>query len=170
MNRAIILVLSVVVLSASSLRAQQLLTTGDSFTYDFTGLLNFGDGYASANARGFSTIYTDLTQSSPGATYRLDLFENNSGETPIATINGSGNLTAVAVNGWQDLNGSVRVTVTSGDVFVDALRVNVYRPTGFGDYELYSSDLVQVPEPGSVTLLALGAIGLLGWKLKRHRG
>jgi len=159
-----------VTLFANSLCAQQLLTTGESFTYDFTGLLNFGDGYASANARGFSTIYTDLAQSSPGATYRVELFENNSGETPIATINSSGNVTANAVNAWQDLNGSVRVTVTAGDVFFDALRVNVYRPTGFGDYELYSSDLVQVPEPATVSLFALGAVGLLVWKLRQRRG
>lgn len=165
------LILGLIAMVATSGRAQQLLSPGQSYTYNFLDLQNFGDGYSSPNPRGFATFYTDTARSTPGATYRLELFENNTGEAPIATVNnGTGNVTATAVNGWQDLNGVARVTVTSGDVFFDALRINVYRPTGFGDYELYSSGLVPVPEPGTVTLLGLGAAALLGWNRKWRRG
>lgn len=171
MNRIIPLLVGVIALCATSARAQLLLSPGETYTYSFLDLQNFGDGYASANPRGFATFYTDPGRSTPGATYRLELFENNTDEAPIATVNnGTGNVTATAVNGWQDLNGVARVTVTSGDVFFDALRINVYRPTGFGDYELYSSDLVPVPEPGTATLLGLATAALFGWALKRRRG
>jgi len=54
MNRAIILLLTVAAPAAKSVLAQQLLSAGQTFTYDFNGLLYFGDGYAGANARGFA--------------------------------------------------------------------------------------------------------------------
>ena len=169
MNRLVLVVL-IAVAALQSARAQLLLSQGQSYTYEFSSLLDFGDGYASANPRGFATFYTDSGQSTPGASYRLELFENNASEAPIATVNGTGNVTANAVNAWQDFNGAARVTVTAGDVFFDALRVNVYTPTGSGDYALNSSGLVPVPEPGTITLMAVGAAGLLGWTFRRRRG
>ncbi|HKQ36442.1 MAG TPA: PEP-CTERM sorting domain-containing protein [Verrucomicrobiae bacterium] len=170
MNRIVLLLLGMITLCATSGPAQQLLSSGDTFTYNFLNLQNFGDGYASSNPRGFTTFYIDPAQSTPGATYRVELFENNTGEAPIGTVNGTGNVTANSVNAWQDLNGAVRVTVTSGNVYFQNVAVNVYRPTGLGDYELYSSGLVPVPEPGTLSLVGLGAAGLLGWTLRRRRG
>lgn len=152
-----------------SSQAQLLLSQDQSYTYSFMNLQDFGDGYASVNPRGFATFYTDPAQSSAGATYRLELFEIDTSQAPIAMVNGSGNLTANAVNAWQDLAGAARVTVTSGNVFFDALRVNVYVPDGGGTYQLWSSDLVPVPEPGVVSLMVIGALGLLGWTFKRRR-
>ena len=167
MNRLILLAL---VLAAQNSSAQMLLLQDQSYTYSFvdTDLQDFGDGF-SISPRGFSTFYTDAAKSSAGATYRLELFENDVTGPAIATVNGSGNLTATALNAWQDLNGVARVTVTSGDVFFDALRVNAYVPDGFGTQKLWTSDLVLVPEPGTVSLMAIGAAGLLGWTLRRRR-
>lgn len=168
MNRLIVLAL--IALAPQNSQAQMLLSQDQSYTYTFanTDLQDFGDGYT-ISPRGFSTFYTDASKSSAGATYRLELFENDISGPAIATVNGSGNVTATALNAWQDLNGVARVTVTSGDVFFDALRVNVYVPDGFGTQQLWTTDLVPVPEPGTVSLMAIGAVGLLGWTLQRRR-
>ena len=168
MNRLILLAL--ITLAVQTSPAQMLLSQDQSYTFNFvnTDLQDFGDGF-SISPRGFSTFYTDAAKSSAGATYRLELFENDISGPAIATVNGSGNLTATALNAWQDLNGVARVTVTSGDVFFDALRVNAYVPDGFGTQRFWTSPLVPVPEPGTVSLMALGAIGLLGWTFQRRR-
>ena len=168
MNRFFLMVL-IAVSGACSSPGQLLLSQNQSYTYEFSGLLDFGDGYPAPNPRGLATFYTDPAQSTPGATYRIELFENNTSEAAMATINGSGNLTAIAVNGWQDQAGAARVTVTSGGVFFEALRVSTYIPDGGGTYHVYTSDLVPVPEPKSATFMAMGVLALLGWTLKRRR-
>ena len=171
MNRLILLVVITVIATRHHCHAQLLLSQDQSYTFSFldTDLRYFGDGFGSPNTRGFATFYTDTAQSSAGATYRLELFEDDTSPVPIAVINGSGNLTANAVNGWQDLAGVARVTVTSGDVFFDALRVGVYSPDGLGTYHFHTTELVPVPEPGAVSLMAIGTVGLLGWTLRRRR-
>jgi hypothetical protein len=166
MKRLIALV--AVAIFVTSLHAQMLLSPGQSYTYEFSSLLDFGDGY-SGPARGFATFYTDSLRSTPGATYTVDLFEANASESPIASVNGTGNVTASSIGAWQDLQGVARVTVTSGDVFFDSVVVNVYEPTGVGDFRLRSSDFVPVPEPGALALGALALIGLLGWNLRKQR-
>jgi len=170
MKRILIVTLGIIALLTSVARAQTLLSQDQSYTYNFLNLQDFGDGYGSPNPRGFATFYTDLAQSSPGSSYRVDLFENNDSESPIATVNGNGNLTANAVNAWQDRTGAARVTVTSGDVYFQALRINVYTPDGLGTYQLYSSDLVAVPEPGTWALLGIGVAGLVAWTPRHRRG
>jgi hypothetical protein len=151
------------------MQAQLLLSPGQSYVYEFSSLLDFGNGYGSPNPRGFATFHTDPTQSTPGATYTVRLFENTASESPLVSITGTGNVTANAVNAWQDLTGVASVTVESGDVFFQSVVVNVYRPSGFGDYELHSSDIVAVPEPGTVALWALGVIGLAVMAARKRR-
>ena len=167
MQRVIVLVVILIAVSSSSLRAQ-LLTPGQSFTYSFleADLINFGDA-SSPNPRGYATFYSDPARSTPGAVFTVDLFESNTGESPIASNTGSSTVTANANNAWQDLQGVARVTVVSGDIYFDPLVVGIYRPGGI-DYEFYSAT-VPVPEPGAVTLGALGLLGLLGWNFARRR-
>ena len=169
MKTVIMLILGAMMLSAASLRGQLLLSPGQSFAYEFSSLQSFGDGYASPNARGFATFHTDSSQSTPGHNYTVQLFENSLSESPLVSVSGTGNVTANAVNAWQDFTGIARVTVNSGDVLFNSLVVNVYKPSGFGDYELHSSDVVPVPEPGTMTIVALGLLGLMGLAArKRH--
>jgi len=168
MKRLIVLVLILIAGLAPSLRAQVLLSPGQSFAYSFisSDLQDFGSGYPNVNP--FVTFYTDPVRSTPGASYTLDLFENDVGESPMASVTGTGNVTAPAPGRWQDLQGVARVTVNSGDVFFDTLLINVYRPSGGGDYELHSAT-VPVPEPGPLTLGAVGLLGLLAWTFARRR-
>jgi hypothetical protein len=169
MKTIIMLILSALMLPATSLRAQLLLSPGQSYAYEFSSLQSFGDGYASPNARGFATFHTDSAQSTPGATYTVQLFENSLSDPALASVTGSGNVTANAVNAWQDFTGIARVTVDSGDVFFNSLVANVYRPSGFGDYELHSTGIVPVPEPGTMTLAALGVLTFGGAALRKRR-
>jgi hypothetical protein len=171
MKRLIVLGLVAATGLVGSLRAQLLLSPGQSYTHTFLGtdLQYFGSGFPGSNPRGFATFYTDPARSTPGATYTVDLFENDSSESAIRTVTGTGDVTANAVNAWQDLQGVARITVNSGDVFFNTLVVNVFRPDGEGSYEQYSSGNVPVPEPGTVTLAALGLLGMLAWKFKARR-
>ena len=170
MNRILALVLVSLGLAVST-RAQLLLSTGESYAFLFSDLSFFGDGYSASNPNGinFSTFYSDANGSTPGATFRVDLFENNVGEAVIATASGSGFVTAQANGGWHDRQGVALVTVTAGAVLFTEVLANVYVPTGFGDFELYSSGSVPVPEPGSITLGALGLLALAGWKLRKRQ-
>src|SRR4026209_1682989 len=83
MHRKFAFLFVAILLSVAPVRAQLLLSPGGSYTYDFSGLQDFGDGYSSVNPRGFATFYIDPARSTAGATYRLELFENNTGESPI---------------------------------------------------------------------------------------
>lgn len=167
MSRLVLALLIIAGFSHSS-SAQLLLGPGESYSYAFSTLDFFGDGYVSPNPRGFATFYSNAGQSTPGATFTVELFENDLSETPIGTASGSGFVTANAVNGWQDLQGVARVTVTSGNVFFDSVAVNVYRPSGFGDYELYSSGTVAVPEPATMSLCVIGLLAALGWNFRKR--
>jgi hypothetical protein len=162
------LILGAMMLPPASAHAQLLLSPGETFVYEFSGLQSFGDGYASPNPRGFATFNTDPAQSTPGYSYTVQLFENSLSDPALVSVTGTGNVTANAVNAWQDFNGIARVTVNSGDVFFNTLVVNVYRPSGFGDYELHSSGIVPVPEPGALTLAALGVLGLVGLAARKR--
>src|SRR5688572_5293321 len=106
MKRLIALVAVTVASSIIPLQAQQLLTPGQSFTYEFSGLTDFGDGYPGP-ARGFATFLIDSARSTAGATYTVDLFENNVGENPLASVTGTGNVTASAPGAFPDERGVV---------------------------------------------------------------
>src|SRR4051812_39161947 len=116
MKRLIVLVLLIVGLNTSiNLNAQLLLSPGQSYTYDFNSLFPYGNGLSSPypNGYGRAIFYTDASGSSPGASFTVDLLENDAGETPIGTATGSGNVSAVGPGGWQDFQGLARVTVNS---------------------------------------------------------
>lgn len=172
MKRLIVLVSAIVGFSISS-QAQLLLSSGQSYSFEFSTLQLFAEDLTGFDPRGynFATFYSNVPGSTPGAMFTVDLFENNLGEAPIGTASGSGFVTAEAFGGWLDLQGIARVTVDSGAVLFDSVLVTVYRPTpGLPSlFEYYSSGLVPVPEPGTLSLGALGLLTLLGWNFRKGR-
>lgn len=169
MRKLIVLVLVAVAGFVASSRAQLLLLNGQSYAWTFSDLAFFGDGFQGFHPNGinFATFYSDSNGTTPGSTFRVDIFESNTGETPLASASGSGFVTAQAIGGWHDLQGVAMVTVTFGTVLFDTVTASVYKPTGFGEFESYSATTA-VPEPGSVTLCALGLLGLAGWGWRRR--
>src|SRR5262245_3447879 len=159
--------------SIGSSTAQLLLSTGQSFTYEFSTLEFFGDGFTGYGPNGinFATFYSNPALTTPDAVFTVDLFENNVSETPIATASGNDFVTALAAGGWHDLQGVGRVTVTAGTVGLDSMIFQVYRPTPDvpGEFESYSSGTITlVPEPGTIALFGIGLLGLLVSGLKRR--
>lgn len=170
MKRLMVLVLLVVALNVS-LQAQLLLTPGQSYTYDFNSLNFFGNGLSSPypNGHGRAIFYSDPSGSTPGASFTVDLFETDLGEGPVGTSTGTGNVSAVAPGAWHDFQGHARVTVNSGNVLLDSVVIDVFVPSGFGDFDQYSSGTQPVPEPSTMTLGGLGLVGLVGWVFAKRR-
>jgi len=170
MKRVIALVLLIVGLN-TSINAQLLLGPGESYTYNFNSLLPYGNGLSSPypNGYGRAIFYSDSAGSTPGASFTVDLFEDNAGDTPFGTSTGSGNVSAVGPGGWHDFQGLARVTVNSGNVLFDSVVVDVFIPSGFGDFDQYSSGTVAVPEPGTLSIGAVGLLGLVGLVVGRRR-
>ncbi len=73
-------------------------------------------------------------------------------------------------DGWQDLQGSIRLTMLSGSYTIDLLKVTAIRLVN-GQRPSYSETLVQVPEPGTPLLLLTGvaACAALRWKRRASR-
>jgi hypothetical protein len=145
-------------------RAQLTLSAGESYTYQFDTLPFFGEGYRGAPppGNGYATFNSTAGSQDPGDAFRVDIFENSTSETPLATANGGSTVTADATGGWQDLQGFARVTVTSGTLTFDTLTLGVFRPTpGIpGEFDLYNS-VVQVPEPGGIALWSCVLLGVI---------
>jgi hypothetical protein len=171
MKRLIVLVLVIVSGFSASLQAQLLLTPGQSYTYEFNSLAPYGNGLSSPypNGHGRAIFYSDAAGSTPGASFTVDLFENDLSESPVGSATGSGNVSAVGPGAWHDFQGLARVTVNSGNVLLDSVVIDVFIPSGFGDYDQYSSGTVPVPEPTTTTLGALGVVGLVGWSFRKRR-
>jgi len=145
-------------------RAQLTLSAGESYTYGFDTLPFFGEGYRGypPPGEGFATFNSTVGSRDPGDAFRVEIFENATSETPLATANGANTVTADAIGGWQDLQGFARVTVTSGTLTFDTLTLGVFHPTpGIpGEFDFYNT-VVQVPEPGEIALWSCVALGVL---------
>lgn len=165
MNTKLLAVVGIIGIGlAGTARAQLTLSAGESYTYNFDSLGFFGEvngGYPPSGIN-FATFSTVAGSQDPGDAYLVEIFENSTSETPLATSTGAGDVTAQATGGWHDLQGYARVTVTSGTLTFDTLQVGVYRPTGApSEYEFYNSGLVPVPEPGTFVLWGCALAGVV---------
>jgi hypothetical protein len=148
-----------------------LLTSGQSVDYVFSSLSPAGP-----LADGSTELYEALVGWADGtflsgSSVTLSLFETSTSETPFRTgeilgytppppqpgdltvsSNGEGFLGLAGVNdpAWQDLQGVVRLTVTSGSIEVTQLGCQTV-VAGI----IYGGSIAPVPEPGTSSLLAL---------------
>jgi hypothetical protein len=155
--------------------AQLTLNQGDIFTHQFSSLPYFGFRDLNPSlgeaptARFTFSILPETFQN--GEVVRFEMFENSVFDTPLC----SGELSAVppefgtctAVGAWQDLQGSIRLTMLSGSVTVDdiGLLAETVRPgvpvrPDFLPVDGWVIYFVPVPEPGAWALLSLGLLAI----------
>ena len=130
------------------------LNTGDTYSYELNSfVLCCAGGLGPTEA----TLSLGVTPLTPGSTLRFEAFENSLSEAPIFTStgllsDGSGIYGAKLGIAWQDLQGVFKVTMTAGSASLHYLHGTVQTP----DTAFYIQ-IVPIPEPGTVTLCALGA-------------
>jgi hypothetical protein len=141
--------------------AQFTLTAGQTYSYSFTTLS--GPYYTPMLLSPDGQVYLTLGSAlRVGDEFTYSMFEDSNATVPIFSriVNGP-NLSPYpwydghAFNAWRDLEGAVRISVTSGSVTVD--RIYLFRYSGS---EYYSASIVPVPEPSST---ALGVAMVLGY-------
>jgi hypothetical protein len=160
----------VVAVPAYAVYAGVLLGPGDTYTYPFTSLQDVAaispdlpayDDYT------FELHFSGILYSKPPDDIRIRLFEDLEGSVPVHEIFGESvpNLSVspsrirmyrVPGTLWFDRTGRIEVEVIAGSVNVDHLFIDL----GPGQAS-YSSYIEAVPEPGSATLLLLGAAALI---------
>ena len=122
-------------------------------------------------------VVTSSRQQKPAGSVGYELFEGQPVGSPVVSgtfLAGNPHLTfgANAVNLWQDLEGSFRITILSGSQEIDHISFTKYFPDAGtpGSFDVYSGSVVPVvvPEPGTFWLLA-GASMVTGIWLKRRK-
>lgn len=166
--KKLLLILMFLATSQLSSPAQDFLhlTSGQSFSYTFSSLDFIQSGALLEQSGGVS--FYRLAQPGPNDIVLVELFENDLQEEPAASkifTDRFGDPTGFGRAGlWQDLQGSVRLTVVEGSMDLTGLRFTA--ATGPLDFNYYQS-FVAVPEPGSVGLLICGCA--LVWCLAGRR-
>jgi hypothetical protein len=177
----IIIVLAALLVASFTVEAQGvMLTSGQSMDYAFSSLSLIGPADIPTVLYSASVGWADGTFLS-GSSVTLSLFDSSTAETPFQTVEFDGNTPpppqpgdiapgdAVAIIGfegvdspaWQDLQGDIRVTVTSGSIEVNQLGCE----TVVGG--LLYGGFAPVPEPQSSTLLEMAFTFCLFVKSRR---
>jgi hypothetical protein len=184
MNKKILLIVAVLASAALSAHAQNLVTNPGFETGDFTGWTQFGD-----------TSFTAVDSSFDGVTPHSGNFQAHFGPTStfggidqtLATSPGAytvdfwlANQDTLMNNGFHvSFNGVTLFTLTNAPAFPyteytftgtatgssTVLEFGFYNPPSY--YFLDDVSVVPVPEPGTLGLIALGALGLVGAFRKR---
>ncbi|HZN69810.1 MAG TPA: hypothetical protein VFB66_31340 [Tepidisphaeraceae bacterium] len=174
MTRMATVVLTFVVLTLAALcqsaRAQLRLDAGDAWTHEFTSLPVVITGAGPAERlSGFHFAMSNYELESD--LLRVEMFENTvaDGEPLCATLLDTyppGDSCAAA-GGWDDLQGTVRLTMLSGSALIESVVIYHQVPTGVNEWTRYESGVIPVPEAGSCSWLAAGTVLAL-WRRRRN--
>ena len=151
--------------------AYPTFSAGQTITYQFDPQFNplsgptvYYPGYGWF-VGGMFTVYGDF---SGPCSYKLEMFENNVNEKPIAAqsfsqVNSSAQIAFVPA--WQDLQGAVRLSVLSGSLSVE--NAWVYLGIGVAPARVYYGNHIElVPEPSTRRVIGLGLFGVILWRRK----
>jgi hypothetical protein len=151
-------------------RGQLTLNAGDIFTYEFNTLTLMGQQDVGTPLGNYWVIM-DTTTVQTGDTMLLEMFEGSLAEAPIAnsTFTGGGSLgTCTAFDAWADQQGAIRLTMLSGSVTVDSIRLTALTPTGSDPpINRWQSAFVPVPEPSTIALLGVAVAAGFALRIRR---
>jgi hypothetical protein len=140
---------------------QLVLNPGDSWTYPFSALPKTGSAPVFTSTPGGIFDFTvDNATFQNGDMLRYEMFEKDTSESPICsgTLSSapSGQVSCESDSAWQDLAGTVRLTMLAGSVTVDSVTVESIVPgSNLSAYDVYSSTFVPSPEPGTSSLIGI---------------
>ena len=159
-------------------QAQLVLNQGDVFTRAFENLGQSGNVFTPPPGQGqFGKLALNIDSGSSGSpgSLMLEFFEGDLTEAPVFSqvlTLPAGPVVEFRVGDlWEDLQGTVRLTMTEGQLTFNSYLIEVELPTttpGFST--LYSSGVVAVPEPSTWALAGLGAVFAIGFCSYRRRG
>jgi hypothetical protein len=144
------------------------LNAGDTYTYQFSSLSLQGTwdvqdhpGVPIGRVDGFFVPGSFQ----PGSSLLVEMFEDTPSSSPIAsqTLNSPVGFPAPpgplfwSLDAWQDLQGSVRVSMLSGSVTMDFFQVTANRNDS-GVMNSYRSSALPVPEPNPISLMGVGVL------------
>jgi len=155
--------------------SQLVLAPGQVWDYSFDTLPKTGSVSVFGNNPAGTLQFTVNNASfQPGDMLRYDMFENNTTETPIC----SGLMSSAPPYdqscssdfSWQDRQGAIRFSMLAGSVTIDSITLKaVVAGPSLSSYDVYSTTFTPVPEPGSMTLLGVGAILAMLWSRQQRR-
>jgi PEP-CTERM motif-containing protein len=181
MNKKILFIIAVLASAALSARAQNLVTNPGFETGDFSGWTQFGDTsftdvqsfnvHSGSFAAEFGPTASDggITQNiatTPGITYTVDFWLDNRDTSGTNHMSASFagvtvlTLTSAPAFTYTEYTFSVLATTSSS-----LLQFSFYNPPSWWDLDDVS--VTAVPEPGTLGLIVLGALGLVGTLRKR---
>jgi hypothetical protein len=178
MNKRILLIIAVLASAALSAHAQNLVANPGFETGDFTGwggdqlgmFVNSSNAHSGTYSAWLGAVGTDgnLTQSiatSAGQLYHVSFWLESPGGTPndfSATFAGVTFYTVTNDNGFAYTQFGANIMATSSSSLLDfAARQDP------SYWHLDDVSVTAVPEPGTLGLIALGALGLVGALRKR---
>lgn len=174
MTRMPVVVLTLVVLLLAALcqsaRAQLRLDAGDAWTHEFTSLPAVVTGPGPAER--LSGFHFAMSDYEPGADLlRIEMFENTVTDSePLCSAlldtDPPGDSCAAA-GGWDDFQGTVRLTMLSGSALIESVVIYRQVPIGVDGWTRYESRVIPVPEAGSCGWLAAGTVLAL-WRRGRN--
>jgi len=137
-------------------RGQLILNTGDTYTYQFNTLPRTGDTTLGIPS---GMLGLNIPQSSlqPGDALRFEIFEGAPVGTPVLsrTVTESSEPVerlGIADGAWQDLQGSIRLTMISGSAVLENFAILAFTPAGPGGLNQYSLSIVPEPRPSMIII------------------
>jgi hypothetical protein len=169
MTRTAIVVLALGAFCQSA-AAQLRLNAGDAWTHEFTSLPVVVTGPGPAER--LSGFHFSMPDYEPGADLLcIEMFENTvaDGEPLCSALLDTAPAvdSCAAAGGWDDFQGTVRLTMLSGSGLIESVVIYRQVPTGVNEWTRYESRVVPVPEAGSCGWLAAGTVLAL-WRRRRN--
>ena len=174
--RAILALLFIIQSSTATAQGVVHLGPGDSYLFSNATRINQGtiEGFPRTNLLVQVGCTGDLFD--PGDSYQLDAFSTPTSSTPMGTIVitnnsvnsygvllapiiGPGNTGVAWISGQP---GALRMTMLAGSANVNSVLADNYYISVFETFSF------PVPEPNSLSLLALGAVAVIGRTRKRN--
>jgi hypothetical protein len=161
--------------ACSTMAGPIILKEGETYTYEFDSLpfVKAGEYWSSYVWEHSVELFWDVKSLKKGTQLQVSIFEDSISDIPVIEnvwtspqINGGFTLvdTWFGMSVWEDFQGAFSFTVLSGSLMFNSFELSVLDTIDSEHVNIHgvkgSPPLVSVPEPGSVGLLVIFAVGL----------